>query len=656
MTRRSIPAFLLMAVLSVSSWSVAQTTPAPKNPPPSVKPPQAEASAAIQWLGYGPEAFRQAINGRKLILLVLEMPWSADCLTARKSLWENREIAAFVNQNMVPIRERADLRPDLMRRYPAEGWPAVTLLYPDGLPLVVQDEAKTQTTRVTLGGLPADKTLQLLKNSVAFFRSEAKTAHALAVEQEDQAEKKGLPESGPIAEEQIWGVATQQRITFDPERRYFGGTPRLPKFELIEFMLNLGSEKEDPWRTVGIAALDTLSAKLSDPQDGALFRAAGGLDWENVQKEKLLDRNARFLDLLTLAWRVTGKGTYRAHAQKLADFMVQAYGLPDGFFRFASAEQPYLGDDIPLTGPNALAAASLIRAGAVLGNQALIDRGLQAVRLLKERRFAPGKLAPRAVKDGMGILEGNLEDQAQLGLAFLTAFEITGDKSFLAAAESLARTTLANLRPAPEKPLLDILPSGSAAPRPLRRTVYPLNANAEFCRLLIRLFYQTENKDFRRAAQNVLMAFAKKGAEASVYQPNYGLALFEFFMPPMNVAVVGDAKDRATQELYRAAFASPHPYIISRGFDPQIDAAKIHALRLPVGSQARLVAFHAGASSAPIDDPKAVRGAIAGLRESVAKKAAAERENRLKEGKGTQPESTPTPSGPPPRVPKGSPK
>ncbi len=593
------------------------------DPPP--RPAKVLPEAGIAWKSFHPAAFRRAFSENRLILLVLEVPWSEPVAKAHREVWSDPAVIEIVRRDFIAIRERADLRPDLKSRYPAEGWPGVSILLPDGTPLVYQGPGEESGRRVTAGLLPASRMVTLLEMAVNYVGASRATALAASRELVEKMETTSKPEAGAIQEPMVWGIGTSLHGTFDPERRYFGGPPRIPRFDLIELMLVLSAERESPYRSIGLAALDTLTTKLLDEADGGLCRMAVGLDWEDRQQEKLLDRNARLVDLLTLAFRITGRRNYREQALTTAAFLTERLSLEGGVFGSAVCSScPGGRDETVLTAANAAAASALIRAGAALGDEALEERGMKVARFLKEHRYRPGRLVPRAVVDGLAQPAGNysLEDQVMVARAFLTAFEASGDPAWRDAAVDLAATTLANMREPGIGALADLIPQRQGPP-PLRFGLFPQSTNSDLVRVLVRLFYLTDDRRFRNAARDILRAFAGSYRGSGLQLPAYGLAAYEYHFPPMIANIVTGSGQESASDLRDAALGAPFPFVVVRTWHSDREAEAIRALGFTIASDTGFYAFQAGLASSRQTDPGGVAAVINDVRTRVVEQAAA---------------------------------
>ncbi len=561
------------------------------------------AATSIEWATYDPAAFQRAQHEDKVIMLVLEVPWSAPVAMAHEMLWNQPEVVQAVNSDFVAIRERADLRPDLARRYPSQGWPAVTFLLPNGSPLFFRESESGTPRRMATTAMAPERMALHLSEVSAYYKTEQSAVIQLAATQDRIIAETARPTAAPVGRATVATAATAFAETFDAEHRYFGGAPRIPRFELIEVMQVLSAEETDPWEVLAKTSLKTLLDKLGDPEGGGIYRMAVGLDWSRPQKEKLLDRNARMLDNLTLAWRLSGKRSDRDRALAQGRFLATAFSKEDGSLASALCVScPGGRDDAVLSGSNGVAAAALIHAGAALEDESLIDRGLAAASFLARERHLPGRGLPRAVMNGQTILPLYLEDLQGAAWGFLAAYEITGEKAWLGRAEDLAKVALAKLRDADLGALRDTVPR-PAGPIPLRHALYPQRENSRMVRVLVRLYHYTADAGYFDAAKTILEAFGASYRRVEIHAPAYVLASYEYFYPPTLVTVRGEGGDAEAAALRRAALGSEYPFTL------------VVSSTSAAGQPATVQAVHGGETLArPLADALGLRAALADLR------------------------------------------
>jgi hypothetical protein len=605
--RPILPSVLLLLATALPGAATATTA-----PPPAATP----AAAGIEWLDLVPGTIRRALAEDRLLLLVLEVPWSEAAKAANEKVFSDARVIEAVRAGYLPVRVRADIHADVRARYPAEAWPDINILLPDATPLFfMPKEGQGEPRRMTATLLAPASLAQLLNEARVYYEVEGARAVEVARKQVALIKETARPTSGKIEEPMVQGIATQLQSTFDPEARYFGGPPRLPRFDLVEFMIEFGAEQGDPWRTMGTASLETLASKLTDPADGALYRMASGLDWSDPQKEKLLDRNGRLLELQTLAFRVTGRRSFREQALRTAGFLTASLGNADGSFAAGLCAACTGGrDGTVLSGANAVAAAALMRAGAALAEPALVERGLAAATFLKERRWRAGRGVAHAVVENEGVLTLYLEDLAETAMAFIGAYEVTGQRAWLDAAADIAKVAVSNLRDAGTGALADRV-ADPAAPGLLRYPLFPLEANSHMARVLVRLFWLSGERRYSDAARDILKAFAESYRRAPLVMPSYGLAAYEYHFPPIRVVVAARAGEPAGDALRRAALGAEFPFVTVLTLDPAADGERMRAAGLAITPGAGLIALYQGLESPRLTEPAAVRGALAALRE-----------------------------------------
>ncbi|RMF72549.1 MAG: hypothetical protein D6738_10920, partial [Acidobacteria bacterium] len=69
------------------------------------------AGPKVEFARFDAAAIRRALDGDRLVLLVLDVPWSGFARRADQELWTDPAIVAALAEGFVAVRERADLRP-----------------------------------------------------------------------------------------------------------------------------------------------------------------------------------------------------------------------------------------------------------------------------------------------------------------------------------------------------------------------------------------------------------------------------------------------------------------------------------------------------------------------------------------------------------------
>src|SRR5438876_4998813 len=96
----------------------------------------------VDWYPWGEEAFQKARSENKLILLSVGYSACHWCHVMERESFENKDIAAIMNQHFVSIKVDREERPDVDGIYMQAvqaltgqgGWPMTVWLTPDGRP------------------------------------------------------------------------------------------------------------------------------------------------------------------------------------------------------------------------------------------------------------------------------------------------------------------------------------------------------------------------------------------------------------------------------------------------------------------------------------------------------------------------------------------
>src|SRR4029079_3300910 len=162
-------------------------------------------------------------------------------------------------------------------------------------------------------------------------------------------------------------------------------------------------------------------------------------------------------------------------------------------------------DRLVLSGPNALAGAALLRAGAWLGDAAATAAGRGALDFVLERGYARGRgvdhvLEPRPESRRF------LVAQADVAFGLIDAYETTGDGRYLTAARDVVDFSLANLLRPGETALRDHLSEGAeigllANPR------RPMVENVRLARVMRRLALHGQGEVYGERAASILGSY-----------------------------------------------------------------------------------------------------------------------------------------------------
>jgi uncharacterized protein YyaL (SSP411 family) len=272
----------------------------------------------------------------------------------------------------------------------------------------------------------------------------------------------------------------------------------------------------------------------------------------------MLDDNARLALLYLDAFAFTGRAPYADIAAAVIDYLTTVLQVPGAplFFGSQDADEHYYSYDAVgrarvavkpaldrtiFVDGSALAARALLRAAVLFERPDLLNTALSAADHLWERGHG---------RHGMvhylgGPVDGLLGDQSQMAAALLDAYEVSGERAYLARARLLADWALERLRARDgrftDRPLVigPVRAGVRDAPLPV------LDGGAEMADDLTRLAALSGVPVYREEAARALAAYADSAAAAGPQAAPWALAAMRFAEHPTHIVVVGHRRTAA---------------------------------------------------------------------------------------------------------------
>ena len=258
----------------------------------------------VDWWPWSPEAIAEARRRDVPILVSIGYSTCYWCHVMERESFEDAEVAAFLNENFLPIKVDREQRPDVDDIYmtacqiytqltegrPSGGWPLNAFLDPNSLePFVVG----TYFPRESMQGRPS---FQDLLSSLSFawrdrraeVEAQANRIGALIRTQLD-AEATTAPLTRSLVED---AVAALLRYHDDAEGG-FGGAPKFPQPVYLEFLFAVGGDRPEVAAVIR-RTLDRMAVGgIHDQVAGGFHRYAVDGTWTVPHFEKMLYDNGQ---------------------------------------------------------------------------------------------------------------------------------------------------------------------------------------------------------------------------------------------------------------------------------------------------------------------------------------------------------------------------
>jgi uncharacterized protein YyaL (SSP411 family) len=269
-------------------------------------------------------------------------------------------------------------------------------------------------------------------------------------------------------------------------------------------------------------------------------------------------------------------------------------------------------DDKVLADWNGLVIAALARAGAVFGRSDWVEAAQKAFDFIVAE-MTDGEQLFHSHCAGKVQRRELLDDYAQMSRAAIRLFEATGDNKFLNQAERWANTAARRFRdkegggcflnPGDSNDLIVRIRRAEDHAQP--------SGNATLTGVLADLYYRTGDQHHRDMAEGVLRAFGDEAlgnpvAFASLLNAN------ETLKQPIQVVIIGDRKEPATQELLEAVHQTSLPTLVLSVIPEASGLPASHPAFGKERKDGRATAYvcRGTTCSAPVTDPDSLREAL----------------------------------------------
>ena len=495
-------------------------------------------STRVDWRPWGPDAFTEADETDRPILLSLTATWCGACHEMDARTYAEPRVAANINDSFVPIRVDVDRHPRVRERYNMGGFPTTAFLTPTGTLLSGATYLGPDGMRQVV-----DRIRQLWDEKGA---SAGRVPRALA----DEPTPAG--ELTDQIEQHLAGQLTEQ---FDPQHGGWGTDAKFPMARTVEFALK--RERQQALQT-----LDAIAQHLHDTVDGGFFRFATSRDWSDVRYEKVLEENAALLRAFANAYLYTGDEAYREPAARTVEYLTdelwtgiavggsQGPGQGAAYYSLDADErvdhEPPRTDLTVFAGGNALAVDALLTYYSYTDDETARS---YAKRILDALEAELVDTNSGVVTHYQGVDEVGethlLDDAARVVSAWCQAHQILGESRYTDVAQRVADEAIAELQ----------TERGAFRDGPARgeglcdRPLYPIDTAVEFADALVDLSILTGDAAYRERATDAIEAFAGAWERFGVQVAGYGSVAGRLCGEPLVVEIGGPAGS----DLHRAA-------------------------------------------------------------------------------------------------------
>lgn len=298
----------------------------------------------VDWYPWGEEAFEKAKAEKKLILLSVGYSTCHWCHVMERESFENKEIAAYMNEHYVAIKLDREERPDVDQVYMTAfqamtggngGWPLNMFLTPDLKPLTGGTYFPPEDRDGRPGFLTVLKQIQKVwSENPEEVAKQAADGHSRMEEYFADSMKAG---EGELEKEIVGEAVGTVLAEIDPEWGGLGKEMKFPQVSIFRFLLQSGDPKAVD--AVLLTCRRMMDGGIHDQVAGGFHRYAVDREWLVPHFEKMLYDQAQLLELYLDAWQLEGAEDFKATAKGIADYVLRELTDGDGGFYCAQDAQ-----------------------------------------------------------------------------------------------------------------------------------------------------------------------------------------------------------------------------------------------------------------------------------------------------------------------------
>src|SRR5208283_513363 len=471
--------------------------------------PHFNKAGLIHWRSWNAGTLQEVKGTNKPILLSLSAVWCHWCHVMDETTYSDDYVIRFINENFIPIRVDADMRPDIDALYNQGGWPSTLVLAAEG--------------DIIHGGtyIPAEEMVPWLKRSLALYRERSRNIG------KEEREKEGKDQDGEISPPEKPDIAKTVsflKSEFDNKYGGFSGPQKFPNPDAINFLLSEFVRSGDAEaKQVIVKTLDEMAlGEIHDAVEGGFFRYSTRSDWSSPHYEKMLDLNAEVTRNYAWAYQVFSRPLYKKIAIETMDYIIRTlFNSPQGlFYGSQDADEHYYTsgkrtglrppniDTVFYAGPNARMISALVAAYGATGRAVYLKYATRAADFMIRNVYSPEDGVFRFYRNGEKGLKGLLDDNVLFAQALLDLYEAAGEKKYIAVSRQIGTLMVGRFSDSANGRFRYSLDTTLVEPSEPGRLLEYNSALANFraAMFLERLFRQDGNLSLKRAGDAAISA------------------------------------------------------------------------------------------------------------------------------------------------------
>ncbi len=303
----------------------------------------------VDWYPWGEEAFEKATEEQKPIFLSIGYSACHWCYVMERESFEDKGVAALLNDAFVSIKVDREERPDIDALYMkacqllvgSGGWPLTIIMTPDKRPFFAATYIPKNNSYGRAGLI---EILPRVRDIWATRRDElTKSANDIISTVEQNL---SFVPAAPLDVRDLKLAFEQLKRTFDERHGGFGDAPKFPSPHTITFLFRYyGRTKNTEALNMALRTLNAMRmGGIHDHVGGGFHRYSTDSRWRVPHFEKMLYDQALMSIAYTEAWQITGREGFQKTSESTLGYAMRDLRASDGGFLSAEGADSKEGE------------------------------------------------------------------------------------------------------------------------------------------------------------------------------------------------------------------------------------------------------------------------------------------------------------------------
>ncbi len=394
-------------------------------------------NSVINWYPWGEEALERAKREKKPIFLSIGYSGSQKCKVMKEESFITLNIANLLNQNFISIKVDRDERTDIDKYYKQIYKLMNGQNCSSPVSVFLSEDLEPFYSASYIGTTPQGNVLdfETLLNTISQKYSEDKET---MTQKGEEVLSYINPRNESIEATRVHMDITKTITThalnlYDNVDGGFGDTPKFLNISTLDLLLNTYqiTQNKELLSMVIFTLKKMANSEIYDSKDGGFFRYSSSKNWQLPSVEKLSYDNANIASLYLKAYEITKDDFYKKIAFETLDFMIEKMSDNNNFYSnsIKKSDDSYFVDKKVVTSFSAMMIEALFLASQY--DNIYKSIATNTLETILDKNY------PNQQLKHVHNINAFLEDYAYLGVALLTAHDITKNSKYIILAENI---------------------------------------------------------------------------------------------------------------------------------------------------------------------------------------------------------------------------